>query len=528
MKAAADKYFLEGSNELIGHGWPYSPKPAGEPGWHFYAAAVFNEHNPWWMVMPDVTRYLQRVSFLLRQGKPANDVALLLPTDDAWAQFTATVAGQNADESSQRPIGAEISVNEADAALLGKKVIPQILDAGFNFDFIDAGTIDKAGIPYPILVLPKIERLPLATYRKIEAYVDKGGVVIATGRLPSIAPGLKQTEKDSPLVRDISQRLFGSANARGHLVRDEAQLGGALAQAMKPDVSMTPPEPGVGFVHRKLAGANLYFFANTTNQAVHTQVTFREPATQAELWNPVTGDRRILGDGGAVELNLEPYASRVVVLSNEPTPAKTRTSHATMPPTLPAAIDISTGWDVTFTGVNRTEKMETLRSWADDVDTRFYSGLAEYRKTIDVPVTMLRPGVHVVLGFGAGTLVAMPNRETADEGGTGSTEVREQAWLDSPVREAARVYVNDQLAGDVWMPPYEVDVTGFLHAGGNALRIVVANLAINEMAGRAVPQHRLLYERYGKRFADQDLGNLKPLPAGILGDVHLEARPASK
>ena len=47
MKAAADTYFLEGSNQLIGHGWPYSPKSAGEPGWHFYAAADFSEHNPW-------------------------------------------------------------------------------------------------------------------------------------------------------------------------------------------------------------------------------------------------------------------------------------------------------------------------------------------------------------------------------------------------------------------------------------------------------------------------------------------------
>ena len=33
--------------------------------------------------MPDVAAYLQRVSFLLRQGKPANDVAIYLPTDDA-------------------------------------------------------------------------------------------------------------------------------------------------------------------------------------------------------------------------------------------------------------------------------------------------------------------------------------------------------------------------------------------------------------------------------------------------------------
>lgn len=60
-----------------------------------------------------------------------------------------------------------------------------------------------------------------------------------------------------------------------------------------------------------------------------------------------------------------------------------------------------------------------------------------------------------------------------------------------------------------------------LHAGQNQLRIVVGNLAINEMAGRALPDYRLLNLRYGKRFQSQDLENLCPLPSGILGPVSL-------
>ena len=87
MKAEADTFFLQGINQLMGHGWPYSPPSAGDPGWSFYAAAVFNDHNPWWMVMPDVTSYLTRMSYLLRQGKPANDIAVLLPEEDAQARF---------------------------------------------------------------------------------------------------------------------------------------------------------------------------------------------------------------------------------------------------------------------------------------------------------------------------------------------------------------------------------------------------------------------------------------------------------
>ena len=35
--------------------------------------------------MPDLAAYLQRVSFVLRQGEPVADVALYAPTEDAWS-----------------------------------------------------------------------------------------------------------------------------------------------------------------------------------------------------------------------------------------------------------------------------------------------------------------------------------------------------------------------------------------------------------------------------------------------------------
>ena len=87
MKAEADTFFLQGINQFVGHGWPYSPPSAGDPGYSFYAAAVLNNHSPCWIVMPEVTNYLTRMSWLLRQGKPANDIAVLLPEEDAQGRF---------------------------------------------------------------------------------------------------------------------------------------------------------------------------------------------------------------------------------------------------------------------------------------------------------------------------------------------------------------------------------------------------------------------------------------------------------
>ncbi|RYF04421.1 MAG: glycoside hydrolase, partial [Oxalobacteraceae bacterium] len=87
MKAEADRMLLQGVNLFIGHGWPYTPPGTAEPGYAFYAAAVFNDHNPWWNVMPQVTGYLARMSYLMRQGQPANQVAVLLPNDDVYASL---------------------------------------------------------------------------------------------------------------------------------------------------------------------------------------------------------------------------------------------------------------------------------------------------------------------------------------------------------------------------------------------------------------------------------------------------------
>jgi len=49
------------------------------------------------------------------------------------------------------------------------------------------------------------------------------------------------------------------------------------------------------------------------------------------------------------------------------------------------------------------------------------------------------------------------------------------------------------------------------------LEVRVGNLAINALAGRSAPDYRLLNLRHGERFQPQDMENLQPLPAGLIG-----------
>jgi alpha-L-rhamnosidase len=488
MKAVADTYFIQGINQLVGHGWPYSPPSVAEPGWAFYAAGVFNDHNPWWIVMPDLMNYLQRISYLMRTGKPANDVAILLPTADVQAHFSP----------------GHVSVSDAVRTRLGGKLIPQILDSGYGFDFIDSESIDRVGISYPVLVMPAIERLALGTYRKIREYVGRGGIVIATQKLPSRAPGVLESMSDSVAVQRISGQLFKPGSRHASLIAADDQLGQKLRQFLPPDVAFEPQTPQVGFDHRRLAKSDIYFIANTDNQPHTISATFRTARTHAQWWDPFTAKSYDAGRSRTLAIALAPYESRVLVFSDQAAQDQQRAAQST------ELLDLSHDWTVTFEASGRSGQWASLHSWSDDDATRFYSGTVAYERTINIPASLLRSKA-LLLDFGVGVPV---------EAAAGSRFIS-RAWLEAPVREAAVVYVNGARAGSVWHPPYTLDLRPLLHTGNNELKIVVANTAINELAGKARPDYSLLSLRYGERFTPQGMNQMEPLPSGILGPLRL-------
>jgi hypothetical protein len=540
VKAEADLHFLQGINQLIGHGWPYTADSAAYPGWRFYAAGVFNDKNPWWIVMPDLSRYLQRVSFLLRQGRPVNDVALYLPIDDAWAHFVPGKVGSMIDALAQR---------------VGPEVIPAILDAGFNLDFIDDGVLtDGARVDqgqlvigqnrYRAIVVPGVERIPAATLRAFESFAKQGVRVVATRRTPGLAPGLLATAADHAELITTVSRLFRGASPAGVLVERETDLAAALVSRIQPDVAVSAGASDMGVVHRRSEAADLYFVANTSNTRRSIDATFRLGASHAQQWNPMTGAitsgavRRQAGrEGATLALDLAPYESTVIVFpvgAATPKPASTPVFAATnKPPTrvvnpslrtpsitpsgsIPPPLDISAGWRVTFGPSGTPAEWGTLRSWTDDEATRFFAGVAVYERTVDVPPPMLRPGQAVWVDFGEPKAIEV-----------GGPRARVQAWVDAPVREAAVVSINGRRVGSVWCPPYRLDVTSALQPGPNTIRVDVANLAINYMAGHALPDYKLLNLRYGARFEPQDMDKVQPVPAGLLGPIRLVAAAAA-
>lgn len=504
MKAEADLDFIMGENLLIFHGWPYSPPPGKvpEPGWSLYAAASFNEHNPWHPVLPTVDAYIARLSYLLRQGEPANQVAILLPTDDAWAHFSP----------------GHVSVTEAMKHLLPPELMSAILSAGYNADFIDAEAIGSAGLgSHQVVVLPPTDRIPADTLSRLEVFAAGGGKVIAVGHLPSRMP------EGKPLPRPVRGMT---------LVSDPADLAQALHAAAAPDLQLSGSTEEnragqIGFIRRHLPFADLYFVTNTGNQPVESTVNFGTTYSGGEEWevDPSHSDPMTAAPVTAKDhrLRLAPYQSRVFVF------ARGLGDKRQVPLSAPGEInlDLSSNWLVRFRGNGISRQEKELSDWTAEPATLHYSGEASYTRAFTLA---RKPRRRVFLEIDGGRpLPGSPSAEMSPRllpNGLPDPKFTPpgpgmRAYFEPPVREAALVMINGRDAGALWHPPYRLEISHLLRAGTNRIELRIFNTALN--AWSALPPHNYgpLIAKYGDRFQMQDLDQVKPISSGLLGTVLL-------
>lgn len=515
LKVEADLHFLQGINQLVGHGWPYSPAAEAYPGWSFYAAAALNDKNPWWIVMPEICAYFQRTSALLRAGRPVTDVLFYLSNADGWGAMSP----------------GQVNMRRIQMERLGSGVMGGLLAAGYNFDLCDdtflaqarleTGGLVLGGNTYGVVIVPGVEFMPPATVRLLEKFAVQGGIVIAAQRWPDKAPGWLASPADHAVVRDTFVRLSLDSSAPNvRLVARDEEAGSALQEMLAPDLLWSLPEdrPDIGFVHRETAEADVYFVVNTANRPVSGNARFRiSRAGGPQRWDAVTGKTFAVRRGVKttreaiiVPLDLAPYESTFVIFPRfEATGVLPEVTGS--PSVEETSLDLGQHWDVAFGETGLREHWEDLRSWTDIPETRHFSGVAHYEKTIELPPAWFAHGSSIRLEFGTGT--AVEPFSAAPHGIA--------ALLEAPVREAVVVEVNGTKAGSIWCSPYSLDLTANLRPGPNTLRLTVANLALNHIAGLPARDYTALHACYGERFQPENGEKIAPIKAGIFGPIRL-------
>jgi len=158
---------------------------------------------------------------------------------------------------------------------------------------------------YKLVIIPGGKVISVKTLRKIKAFYDNGGNVIATTLLPSLSAEMGQ---DQDIVQIISE-MFGKnpvnqlqvqTNNKGGKVLfipnpstetlSEA-LGGLLPGAdvaFSQNPSVSSKLGAFSYLHKVRDGKDIYFFANSSDNIIDTEVLLRGKVN-LESWNPHDG-----------------------------------------------------------------------------------------------------------------------------------------------------------------------------------------------------------------------------------------------
>ncbi|QQR73205.1 MAG: hypothetical protein IPJ17_17235 [Holophagales bacterium] len=85
LKLIADAVFANGVNQIVWHGAPFDPQAPGHDN-EFYASVHVGRQGALASELKAFNRYLETVSGYLKRGRTYADVAVYLPTEDAWVR----------------------------------------------------------------------------------------------------------------------------------------------------------------------------------------------------------------------------------------------------------------------------------------------------------------------------------------------------------------------------------------------------------------------------------------------------------
>jgi hypothetical protein len=323
--------------------------------------------------------------------------------------------------------------------------------------------------------------------RKLREFAAAGATI--AGLEPKAATGLKDYPVSDAEVGQIVAEMWGSGRAIASGAREALAALGVHPDFQSGSVPLD-------FIHRRAGNADIYFVANRSTNSVSASCTFRVRNRVPELWNAVTGERRVIAihesneAGAVIPLDFNPCGSWFVIFRETGRPRPAAPTPAT-----PARLlaELTGPWNVSFDtnwGGPASVQFDSLASWTEHFDPaiKFFSGTATYTKVFELSGPKLQAAeTRVLLDLGR-------------------------------VHEIAEVRVNGQACGVVWTPPFRVDVTEAVKPGANKLDVEVVNFWPNRIIGDAgLPKEKRLTRTNIRKLTEQT-----PLmPSGMLGPVRL-------
>lgn len=460
MKYLLDDLFVSGVNHVFYHGTCYSPDEAPWPGWLFYASYEMNPRNSIWRDVPALNAYAARCQAVLQSGRPDNDILLYWPIHDYWQNAAGQVQAMTVHARGWfegQPIG---------------RLATQLWSRGYAFDYVSdrqlakaragAGGIVTEGGAYRVVLVPRCEVMPVATFSNLVRLAEGGATILFEDALPKDVPGWNALDACRAAFKSQIGRLNFSDLLGGKL--REARMGqgrvavgeaeAALSHARVARETMMDHE-GLCFIRRAFDGGRHYFIANRGESRIDGWLPIAMRVASAVIMDPMTGRSGVAAvhtnalGASSVRLQLEPGESILLrtfdTLSITDKPWRYWQASG-------AGVELSENWSVKFLSGGPTIpppiQSAKLSSWTSlgGEEAQRFAGTAVYSLRFDAPDA---------------------------SGGPWFLEL-------GRVEQSARVRLNGEDLGTRIAPPFRVFVRG-LKSSDNLLEVEVTNVSANRI-----------------------------------------------
>jgi len=454
IKLAADAIFLDGVNHIVNHGYAYSPKEVGKPGWVFYASSLISHTNTWWNYYPEVSKYICRVSAFMQRGHNYSEVGIYLPQNDVWSDtpMSGLHLGMKLEE------------------YMGREVVNSINKNGYWFNYLNDEAIQKLGNisnkglelnknQYKVIVLINSHKMPYETAKQLKDFVEKGGILIATKFIPTSTCSFIHRERNNSKLSSIMEIIFPKKRGEWKTVGkgrtiiasdDKEMLIKNIKEAWRPDLEIKQNNNVIGYVHRKDKEDEIYFISNISREKKFSELKFKITNKGFIILDPLTqkivkpSEVKFSQGSTIVKLNFDPVQSYLIIFSEN-----IKQSSETLKEAKEIIIkDISQNWEIEIEEMKFRKKLAKLTTWENFAQTRYYCGEASYKKSIKITAEEIKNNKKILISF-------------------------------TTIKEVAEVFINGVSAGVLWKNPYQLDIKKFLRIGKNTLRIKAVNLWIN-------------------------------------------------
>ncbi len=479
IKQHDDMNFISGITHSVLHGYNYSPREAGFPGWVRYGA-YFSPQNTWWPYFNHWVDYNARLSYVFQNSKPVKSVAVLGPTADDWSKKGLVRPYFHNHPWYLYELWQALSQNGSSCEYLNEQVIR-------NAEMKD-GKLVYGPMQYETLWLGSVQSMHPKTAQAIQRFVEEGGTLMMIDSLPHRSLALQSAERNDSIVRTTFKILREDYPERVFWVNSPEEQDGLMEWTrneldhtdISRDVRISNPDPGLYQIRQKKGERDIYFFTNTwRNKTLDFTADFPVEDKTPWVWDPESGERHVYphsGSSSQMDITLKPLESLLLVFESgregEKAPEKIKVD---------AEDYLETGnqWDLTFHHTNG-EKFERTFNTLKEFTSTGDSLLQSFAGKVVYETTLQADGDHSLLKL-----------NDVNEGVT-------------------EVYVNGEKAGVRWYGNHTYDLEPFIEEGENDLKIVYTTVLANYCSHL---KDSPTAQRWTRGYS--------PVPQGIEGPVRL-------